>query len=290
MKITAPGIYDISMDEYHSDCCPGPSTSSSGLRTIELECPLEYWAFSYLNPERFEKEPTDAFNMGKAAHCLLLGGEDWSSNYIVRPLEIDGKPWNGNRNICKDWLFEHDHLTIIKPDELIHIEHMAKVLEKHPLAELLTTGDVEKSLIWQDEETGVWLKARPDIIPTYDSTVVDYKTTVARVQPYQLSADVVKWGYQMQLSLIEDGLAILADKRDLNMVLLFQQKKPPYHLAPVEISPELLEIGREQNRRAIRKFAHGIETGEWPGYIPDGGIPVIHPPEWLVNQMERETA
>lgn len=286
--ITEPGIYEISMDEYHSDCAPGASISSSGLRTIELECPLEYWAFSYLNPERFEKEPTDAFNMGRAAHCLLLGDEDWNANYVVRPLKIDGKPWNGNRTVCREWLAEQSEkgLTVITPDELIHIHGMAKVLERHPLAALLTTGDVEKSLIWQDEETGVWLKARPDIIPTYDSTVVDYKTTVARVQPYQLTADVVKWGYHQQMALIEERLEILADKRNLNMVLLFQQKKPPYHLAPMEVSPELLAIGRDQNRRAIRTFAKCIETGEWPGYVPLGDIPVIHPPEWLANQME----
>lgn len=292
MKITAPGIYDISMDEYHSDICPGPSISSSGLRTIELECPLEYWAFSYLNPDRFEKDDKPAFNMGRAAHCLLLGDEDWESNYIVRPLEIAGKPWQGNRTVCKNWISEQADagLTIVTPDELIHITGMAAMLEKHPLAKLLTEGDVEKSLIWQDEETGVWLKARPDIIPAYDSTVVDYKTTVARVRPYQLSADVIKWAYHQQMALIEEGLEILADKRGLNMVLLFQQKAPPYHVTPVEISPELLAIGRDQNRRAIRTFAKCLETGEWPGYVETGAIPVIHPPEWLVNQMERETA
>lgn len=291
MKIAAPGIYDIPMDRYHSDCCAGPSISSSGLRTIELECPLEYWAFSYLNPDRYEQEEKQAFNMGRAAHCLILGDEDWNANYAVLPLEIDGKPWQGNRAACKTWLADQADagLTVITPDELIHIEGMARVLEQHPLAKLLTEGETEKSLIWQDAETGVWLKARPDIIPAYDSTVVDYKTTVARVQPYQLTADVVKWGYHMQMALIEEGLEILAGKTNLNMVLLFQQKKPPYHLCPVEVSPELLAVGKAQNRRAIRKFARGIETGEWPGYVGLGDIPVVYPPEWLTNQMETET-
>lgn len=290
--ITEPGIYDISMDEYHSDCCPGPSTSSGALRTITNECPLEYWAFSYLNPDRYVKEDKQAFNMGRAAHCLLLGDEDWESNYIVRPLKLAGKAWQGNRTECREWLVEQKDagLTVVTPDELIHINGMAEMLKKNPLSGLLTEGQVEKSLIWQDEETGIWLKARPDIIPEFDSTVVDYKTTVARVRPYQLTADTVKWGYHQQLALIEEGLEVLTDKRNLNMVLLFQQKAPPYHVTPIEVSPELLAIGREQNRRALRTFAKCLEANDWPGYVETGSIPVIHPPEWLVTQMETETA
>ena len=51
-KVTEPGIYDMPINWYHDDCCDGPSVSSSGLRTIELESPEHYWAHHPANPDR----------------------------------------------------------------------------------------------------------------------------------------------------------------------------------------------------------------------------------------------
>ena len=285
MKITEPGVYDLSMEDYHSDLCAGPSISSSGLRTIHLECPLEYWAFSYLNPDRFPKEEKAAFSFGRAAHCLLLGGEDFESRYAVRPAEFDS--WRTKAS--KEWRDAAlaDGRTVIEPDDLVHIAGMAKMLERLPIAETLLSGQVEKSLVWQDEETGIWLKARPDVIPAFDNVVADYKTTVSRVKPYQLQQDISTYGYHMQMALIAEGMERLLDQRDYNHALVFQSKRPPYHCTTVEISPEYLDVGRQQNRRALRTFARCLETGEWPGYTD--GIPVAHPPEWMVKELETTT-
>jgi len=291
-KINANGIYDIPMEEYHSDNCEGFSVSSSGLRTVINECPAEFWAFSYMNPDAFPPKDNTPYIFGRAAHCLLMGGEDWDSNYIVRPAKIADAPkkptdpqpkptnWNGNRTVCRNWLKAHEHLTVVTSEQRIDIECMARVLEKHPLAPTLLDGEIEQSLIWKDEETGLWLKARPDVIPRFDRTVNDYKSTSSRCHIYQLTRDVFKYGYHMQAALVGEGLTVLrGDDDPYNFILTFQQSAAPYHVIPVEISAEAIEAGRIQNRRALRIIADCIDKGHWPGYAD--GIPIAPAPEGL---------
>ncbi len=103
-KISTPGIYDIPMDTYHGDCCVGPSVSSSGLRKIHFHCPAEYWAFSPYNKHAFPEPDGETLAFGRAAHCLLLGDEDFKARYAVKPKKIDGEAWNGNRKICREWI------------------------------------------------------------------------------------------------------------------------------------------------------------------------------------------
>lgn len=289
-KISAPGVYDLTMDEYHGDCCVGPSVSSSGLRKIHFECPLEFWSFAPMNPDRYAQPDKAAFTFGAAAHCLLVGGEEFDKHYVVRPREIDGKAWQSNRAACREWTACQIDLglRVLTEADLTAITLMARVLEKHPMTATLLSGQIEQSILWKDRETGIWVKTRPDVIPEFDSVVVDFKTTASIVQPYKIQREISQRGYFMQMALMEDGMREVLGKEGLNMVLLFQQKSAPFHVAPFEISPEYLEIGRAFNRKALRVMADCLEKDHWPGYVE--GIPVAHPPEWLVKEAETTTA
>lgn len=100
--ISTPGIYkNLPIDVYHSDCCDGPSVSSSGLREIAppTGCPLKFWDSSYLNPNRAEQEQKDHFNLGHAVHTLLLGEDGFGQKYVVRPKEW--KDWR--TDAAKEW-------------------------------------------------------------------------------------------------------------------------------------------------------------------------------------------
>lgn len=85
-KIGEPGVYDLSMAEYHGDCCDSPSVSSSGLRTIWSQSPAHYWYNSPYNPNRPEPKERAHFSIGKAAHHLLyLGRKGFDEEFVVRP-------------------------------------------------------------------------------------------------------------------------------------------------------------------------------------------------------------
>ena len=105
--ITAPGAYsDISAEDYHrnADLLPGPSISSSGLKTITAKSPRHYWFDSPLNPDRPAEKDKPHFAIGKAAHDLLLLSERWPECYHV--LHPD---FNGNATKAQaDWHAERD--------------------------------------------------------------------------------------------------------------------------------------------------------------------------------------
>jgi hypothetical protein len=72
--ITEPGVYDLTMDQYHGQPCEAPSVSSSGLRTIWSASPAHYWIESSLNPHRIDQGERPHFSLGRAAHHLLFLG------------------------------------------------------------------------------------------------------------------------------------------------------------------------------------------------------------------------
>src|SRR5439155_539851 len=111
--------------------------------------------------------------------------------------------WHGNRTECKAFLREQAAAgrTVLTPSDIKAIRGMARSLADEPLAVDLLQGAVEQTLIVKDPETGIWLKARPDVIPTSDGTFADLKTTPS-VLDIDLKATLRKFSYNMQGALI----------------------------------------------------------------------------------------
>ena len=168
-KIQNPGIYDLPMSIYHGDCCVGHSISSTGIRRVVAQSLRRYWWHSTLNPDRPEDDSTEAMTLGRAAHHLFLGEAGFKDHFVLRPDEApDGRAWNGNNLSCKKWLGEQvlAGRAVITKVMLEKIRGMAASLASNVhVKEGMLNGLVEKSLIWLDEETGLWLKARPDAVP-----------------------------------------------------------------------------------------------------------------------------
>jgi len=284
--IREAGQYVMSMDHYHSQCCEGVSVSSSGLRKIYHESPADFWAFSDLNENRFEQDSKEAFIFGRAAHALLLGDEVFTDKFAVVPRSAPPKPTQAQilareqgrisdsaRERFDFWdVFEvenhgKDYLT---ENDLIHIEHISDALRDHPIVPVLMEGQVEQSLIWQDEATGIWLKSRLDILSS-TGDLADLKST-AQKDLKLLYRDVRMRGYDMQL-----GLATMALEHVMGVpfeasayegrsaILLFVYKQPPYHVMPVEVDFDALYWARIKCRAAIDTMAKCIREGRWPG-------------------------
>lgn len=92
-KITEPGFYAITLDRHHSQPCDGPSVTSGVLRQMELATPADVWAFSLLNPDRWEKEQTTALRLGRAMADYVEGGmKAVSRNFRVLPADKPNRP------------------------------------------------------------------------------------------------------------------------------------------------------------------------------------------------------
>lgn len=285
-KITQSGVWsDVPIELYHGDICDGPSVSSSGLRTIFYESPAHYYRDSYLNPLREPQKVSDAFIFGRGCHHLLLGESDFRRFFVIRPetypdtknpLSYFDSPqaslypqraWSSAATWCKGWLLDAwmSDLTVLTQGDIKAIRGMAQSMAQEPLIQQgILNGLIEHSFFWQDEETGVWLKWRPDAIPTSDLAFADLKSTVS-VRDEDLERAVGAYGYHAQAALgAEACRAVLGRDMD-SFSLVFCEKAPPHCVRVKTVRPADVDLGVRQNRAAMRTFAKCVETGEWMG-------------------------
>ena len=96
-----------------------------------------------------------------------------------------------------------------------------------------------------------------------------------------------------QLNLIKGyGRALVREKivaassRQL-IILVAQEKEPPYLVTIAEPDEQAIEWGRELNRQALRLYRRCVERDEWPGYDHGPtGIAQLRLPGWQVAAYE----
>ncbi len=269
--VKAPGLFSgIPLSRYHGPkICAGPSVSSSGLRKIVSESAAHFYAEWSENPGRLEPKDTKAFIIGRATHHLLLGERWFARSFVIRPETVQGYAWNGNRLECKGWLAEQKQLgrTVLTADDVEKIKGMATALGRHPLVVAgILRGQIERSIIWQDKKTGLWVKSRPDAIPTGSGDFSDLKTCQS-VQWYDLQKDLNNFGYHAQGAIVRMAAqqVLGIDYKDFTFSLVCVEKEPPYCPRVIQLKDDDLDLGEQQNRKALDLIANCIKTNDWPG-------------------------
>lgn len=285
MLITAPGVYDVPAADYHGrEICDAPSISSSGLRRL-TDCPLKYWYRSPLNPDRPPEEASDALNVGKAAHDLVLDGVGWPGRYHVLPAGFSRAASVKQADaIAAADRAEAAGKTLLKIDQHATVLAMADAIRRHPISKALGRGKAEATLVWKDAETGVWLRCRPDFLPENPRFLPDYKTCES-ARPEDFAKSVANYGYDQQAALYLDGVAAVFGEAARDFYFIAQEKEPPYIVQPFALDGEAVEWGRRLNRKAIRQFARCLETGVWPSYATD--FVTLSLPRWRVAHLEQ---
>lgn len=290
-QITEPGAYRMSMAWYHSqEVCPGPSVSSTGLRKIALQSPHAFWKTWAGNPNRYPpKEQSDSLILGKAAHSLILGDEVFDEHFVyvpenaprrptatqIKAFERDGK-WSAAAKEGAEFWEAFDKRAagrlLLKQEQVEKIMFMAENLAANPLAvECLRSEMVEISMIWQDPLTDIWVKSRPDCMPTNGYDFGDLKTFAPKGRDLKLSAmrSITDFGYAMQMALAIMGSECVLGATAEKCVLVFLQTSEPYECIPVQIDTDTLYWARVLCRKALDTMAECMKSGDWPGVGAD---------------------
>jgi hypothetical protein len=288
--IRTPGIYhDLPIARYHrGDITDGPSVSSTTLRMLWNKSPKHAWARDPLNPNRIEEADNEAFILGRATHHLICGQVNFADEFIVRPEMIDGEKWHGNRTACKRWQAtqKREGRTVLTPEQVEQIRGMAVALGEFPLIQAgILNGLIERSMFWKDSETGLWLKARPDAIPSDSGDYADLKTTQS-VLYHDLQTSISTYAYHMQAALVLEGARALGLPAE-TFTLIWVETKVPHCVRAQQIKDEDLERGGRQNRAAIRTFATCLNAGSWPGPGDDrADAEYVELPDWKRKQID----
>lgn len=296
-KITKPGVYaGIPLDVYHSqELFDGPSVSSSGLRKIFNESPAHFFDEWSGNPNRKEAKDKRHFVLGRAVHHVFLGEPFFAKLFCVQPEEYadaktgEMKKWTYNAGVCKAW---RDEMTaagrsILLASEVANIRGMALRLGQNPLVrDGLLNGQIERSIFWRDEQTGIWVKVRPDAIPTDSGDFADLKTTTS-VRWTELTRAIAEYGYHQQGALIREAARRVCKIERPTFTLCFIEKESPWCERVVQIKDADLDRGEKQNRVALDLMADCLKAGRWPG--PGGDredAAHIEMPEWAQKQID----
>ena len=304
--ITKPGLYSgIPLGLYHSaNICDGPSVSSSGLRKIFSESPAHFYASWPGNPNRKPEEDKTHFKIGRAIHHLMLGEPFFAKLFAVQPATYEveekergtgewvktgeWKPWSNNALVCKRWNAEQAKAgrAVLTKDDLDVIRGMAESLGNNPLVRAgALNGMIERSGFYKDKSTGLWVKFRPDAIPTSDGDYTDLKTTTS-VEWRDIQKTTFERGYHQQLGLMRTGARELGFQFS-SATLLFIEKTDPFCNRAVTLKDSVLDRGERANRAALDAIADCMKAKRWPGPGGDREDAVgLDLPEWAEKQID----
>lgn len=294
--ITQPGAYrDVPIGRYHgAEVCAGPSISGSGLKILTGDkgqrskgrTPRHYWEQSNLNPNR-RKLDTAALRMGRAFHdCLLLPsmwtGPESAYHRLPEGFSRAVKVKMAAEIAEADAAIEAG-LCVVTVAEVERIEAMAAAMRGDPLiSSLIRTGEAEVTLAWQDKETGVWCRARPDHMMAKRTYAMNVKTD-ADASWDGFSKSIGKYAYAQSAALELAGYEAVFGERPSAFFLPTVEKPGAAWMPGDFIATALYQIPEEDiargewlNRAALRTFADCLAADKWPSYTPEPtlcGIP-----------------
>ncbi|CTS62903.1 TPA: exodeoxyribonuclease VIII [Escherichia coli] len=263
-----PGIYyGISNENYHV----GPGVSKSQLDDIADTPALYLWRKN----APVDNTKTKTLDLGTAFHFRVLEPEEFSNRFIVAP-EFNRRT-NAGKEEEKAFLMEcaSTGKTVITAEEGRKIELMYQSVMALPLGQWLveSAGHAESSIYWEDPETGILCRCRPDkIIPEFH-WIMDVKTT-ADIQRFKTA--YYDYRYHVQDAFYSDGYEAQFGVQP-TFVFLVASTTIECGRYPVEIfmmGEEAKLAGQLEYHRNLRTLADCLNTNEWPA------IKTLSLPRW----------
>lgn len=227
---------------------------------------------------------TDAMVLGEAIHQAVLERDRFYGRYVVAP-DIDRRTTLGKQL----WdIFQHENagrIVLSKKDWAMCMA-ASESFNKHNIAKALLSEleDIELTGIWKDKETGLLCKMRVDGLARGLKNISDVKTTTdASRRSFERS--IFNYGYHRQGAMYVDGMRALGEDVDHFTIIAFE-KAPPFEVAVYRLEDDILELGRKENQKLLRLYAHCVEKNDWPGYgeeVQEVGIPA-----WAYNQITED--
>ncbi len=283
MSNTAPQlIQNLSNAEYHKR----KEFSSSQIKDLgNGKTPAHFFA-KHLAEDKAEKTESTDMLLGTTVHALLLEGDKFDTEFAVKE-KVDGRTKAGkeyNANFAK----QAEGKTVINKAMYEQAKTMSDNMKKHPVAKLLNLPNAiaEASIIYQDDETGLNLRVRPDfMIPPCEQfingLIVDVKTT-GEANHSAFAKTIYNFGYHISASMYCDGFMKLYDTINRpDYLLLVVEREAPYAVIAYQLDEPTMQVGNQVLRRNLAILANCQATGQYPAYPSEPQS--ISLPSWALN-------
>jgi PDDEXK-like domain of unknown function (DUF3799) len=252
---------DVPHEEYHTKEL---GVVTTGAIKAVLKTPAHYR--SWVDAPDHD---TPAREFGRAVHCAVFEPMLFLDTYVMSPVFGDRR-YRAEKARYAEWKATICDREILSAEDYGLVGAIGLALLQHPLVSRLLAGGVEAvaeaTIEWRDEETGLICKCRPDWWSRPLSLMLDLKTCMS-ADDRRFGYSCRDFGYDLQSVHYMAGAEALGMPCDFLFAAV--EKEPPHAVAVYQIDPDSLDDARTARRDAMRAIAHGVETGEWPGYPTD---------------------
>jgi hypothetical protein len=265
-------------EEYHAH----PALSASGMKQI-LRSPKHYLQ------SRTERVEKPAFDVGHAAHSLILGVgrdiEEIPDDLLSGP----HRSISSEKAKAKVQEIRDAGKVPLKPKDYAAVKGMRDAVMANAKARAILELPryTEVSLFALDPETGTPLRGRLDIAA--GALCGDVKTTTD-VREHKLRGVIQDLGYDVSGEVYRLLMQLVLDVDPEPVQLIFVEKEPPFEVRVVKLGDGWQVGGRARMRRAIEIFQSCMEFGVWPGADDEEGEATeIDPPAYYFTDVARTT-
>lgn len=253
---------DLSNEQYHKTKALGSSSIKRAQQTL-----AHFKA--YIDGKM---EPTSSqqsrFDLGTVAHAANL--EQSLDKVLKAPpmLTKDGKAAASPKSTSewKDLVADNPDKIVLTEREFEVVHEMFNAFADNPIVnDLIKNAQVEHSLFTVDKDTGLWLKARPDILG--QGYIADYKTC-ASVDLNDFEKAIGRAGYDISMSHYK-FVAELLGKRVDDIFFICQEIKAPYSVRVFRLSDHDLKSAEERHRELLNRISVAFKDNYFPGYAAE---------------------
>jgi hypothetical protein len=235
--------------------------SSTQLKKLISSSPahLKHWLN---NPT----DPTEAMILGQAAHKYCLEWALFDDSFVVAQ-KFDRRTKEGKAKYTE---FEMLHCgkTIITENQMSDIMGMQASISNHPLCKtLFQEGHLEVAFLWNDPESGLNCRVKPDFIHS-SNVLVDFKTC-KDASPKGFERQAANLNYHVQMAFYGDGIQAVTETKIEHHIIVAIETSAPYAIGVYRYDNFAIDQGRNQYRKALNLLAECLFNKEFPAYSND---------------------
>lgn len=237
------------------------------------------WAYHRLNDDH---KPTDAMKFGTAFHAYLLGTSDVVSLPEGESFRSkDNQKWRDEQLEADNIIVSYNDMQLLKRMKE-GIEQTSLMPEYPDYMEIIEQGTKEQCIEWKDRQTGLMLKAKPDLIPVGTDYLVDLKTA-QKADAESFAKEVINYGYHIQTVFYRAAVAACkpeafdrGSKAPSTMQFWVFEKTDACDWQPFSISDDnpITNLAATSIRQALLGIALMVKKAKEEGYAENTPDPV----------------
>lgn len=262
MEIKFGQVVDSS-EEYHSKT---DFIGSTSLKQMGISPGHFYEAW------KGPKKESKAFDEGSAVHAVLL--EQNLDGFTRRPEGIDGRTKDGKAALAELELLGK---PILSADVFDSLERrLTTFVCSNEAMKKYDNATVENSFYVKDSETGLMIKARPDL---YKPGIISDLKTTQNMGLFE--KQVWNFGYFIQCGLysIVTELVTGTETREFNFIV--QEKTAPYGVRTFYFDRPTIGFCKDRARELLNRTAVCIQEDRFPIYDDVSSQLIV--PQWVAS-------